>query len=129
MRREYTLLGPVPAWQAPTPCGLGQGHGQCRQFTPERPGPAVRPAGPGRYRRAAAWYNLGLTRAWLGDNPAALEALQRYLELDPSDEQAASAGALMEVLRFGVGMAEQSDYQEWSFGFRCAPTHSRSWIC
>ena len=64
---------------------------------------------------AAAWYNLGLTRAWLGDDRSALAALHRYLELDPSDEQAAARGALMEVLRFGVGMAEQSDYQEWSF--------------
>ena len=27
---------------------------------------------------AAAWFNLGLARAWLGDNPAALEALRRY---------------------------------------------------
>src|SRR4051794_30107500 len=28
---------------------------------------------------AAAWFNLGLVRAWLGDNPRALEALSRAL--------------------------------------------------
>jgi tetratricopeptide (TPR) repeat protein len=67
---------------------------------------------------AAAWYNLGVARAWLGDNAAALEALQRYLELKPSDEQAAVGAALMEVLRFGVGLSDQSDYQEWSFAIQ-----------
>ncbi len=66
---------------------------------------------------ASAWYNLGLTRAWLGDNTSALDALGRYLELAPTDEQAAQAAALMEVLRTGAGMEEQSDYVEWSFAF------------
>src|SRR5262249_30979669 len=32
-----------------------------------------------------AWFNLGLTRAWLGENEAALEALDRYLELEPDE--------------------------------------------
>lgn len=63
----------------------------------------------------AAWFNLGLTRAWLGDNTAALAALDRYIELEPSEPAAAEAAALSEVLRFGQGMEEQCDYHEYSF--------------
>ncbi len=68
-------------------------------------------------REPAGWFNLGLSRAWLGDNAAAVEAFLRFLELPVSDEQATTAGALTEVLRTGEGMDEQSDYVEWSFGF------------
>ncbi|MFO0841126.1 MAG: tetratricopeptide repeat protein [Gemmataceae bacterium] len=64
---------------------------------------------------AAAWYNLGLTWAWLGDNAAALPALDRYVELEPNEAAAAEAAALAEVLRFGHGMEEQCDYLEYSF--------------
>src|SRR5207248_10597141 len=38
-----------------------------------------------------AWYNLGLARAWLGDNRAALEALDRYVALEPDEARAADA--------------------------------------
>ncbi len=68
-------------------------------------------------RDAAAWFNLGLSRAWIGDNAAAVEAFLRFLELDPTDEQATTAAALLEVLRVGVGMEDQSDYLEWLFVF------------
>src|SRR5262249_48807546 len=37
---------------------------------------------------APAWFNLGLTRAWLGDNKAALAALDRYLALENDDARA-----------------------------------------
>src|SRR5205085_1439533 len=47
---------------------------------------------------AAAWYNLGLVRAWLGDNVHALEALDRYVALEPDEARAADAWALGEVL-------------------------------
>jgi tetratricopeptide (TPR) repeat protein len=63
---------------------------------------------------AAAWYNLGLTRAWQGDHPAALEALDRYVVLEPDTDKAAAAWALAEVLRLGQGMEEQADYVEHS---------------
>jgi tetratricopeptide (TPR) repeat protein len=63
---------------------------------------------------AAAAYNLGVARAWLGDNAAALEALDRYVTLEGDEARAAEAWALGEVLRCGYGMAEQSDYQEHS---------------
>jgi tetratricopeptide (TPR) repeat protein len=66
----------------------------------------------------SAWFNLGLTRAWVGDNRPALEALNRYVELEPDEENATAATALMEVLRFGEGMGDESDYHEFSFAFR-----------
>jgi tetratricopeptide (TPR) repeat protein len=66
----------------------------------------------------AAWYNLGLVRAWLGDNRAALEALDRYIEQEPDENRAGTAAALGEVLRFGHGMEDQADYVEYSALFQ-----------
>jgi tetratricopeptide (TPR) repeat protein len=63
---------------------------------------------------AAAWYNLGLTRAWLGRNADALEALDRYVALEPREDEAASAWTLGEVLRLGQGMEDQADFVEYS---------------
>jgi tetratricopeptide (TPR) repeat protein len=63
---------------------------------------------------AAAWYNLGLARAWLGRNADALEALDRYVALEGNEGEAAAAWALGEVLRVGQGMEDQADYVEYS---------------
>ncbi len=63
---------------------------------------------------AAAWYNLGLTRAWLGQNGAALEALERYVALENDENKAAAAWALAEVLRCGQGLEDQADYVDHS---------------
>jgi tetratricopeptide (TPR) repeat protein len=63
---------------------------------------------------AAAWYNLGLVRAWLGRNADALEALDRYVALEANEADAAQAWALGEVLRVGQGMEDQADYVEYS---------------
>jgi tetratricopeptide (TPR) repeat protein len=60
----------------------------------------------------AAWYNLGLTRAWLGDNRGGIEALDRYVALAPDEATAAAAWALAAVLRCGHGMEDQADYIE-----------------
>jgi tetratricopeptide (TPR) repeat protein len=62
---------------------------------------------------APAWFNLGLTRAWLGDNLRAISALDRYIELIDDDAQAEEAGALAEVLRCGDGLEEVADYLEY----------------
>jgi tetratricopeptide (TPR) repeat protein len=67
---------------------------------------------------AAAWFNLGLVRAWLGDNAAALEALNRYIGLESDEAKATTAAALTEVLRCGHGMEEQCDYREHAFAFQ-----------
>ena len=57
-------------------------------------------------------------RAWLGENRAALEALEHYVRLEPDEGRAASAWALAEVLRFGQGMEDQADYVEHSALFQ-----------
>jgi tetratricopeptide (TPR) repeat protein len=67
---------------------------------------------------AAAWFNLGLAHAWLGDNTAALEALGRYVELEADDNAAAEAATLMEVLRCGHGQEDQGDYREHVFTYQ-----------
>jgi tetratricopeptide (TPR) repeat protein len=61
-----------------------------------------------------AWYNLGLVRAWLGDNASALEALDPYVALEADEQRAAAAWAMAEILRFGQGMEDQADYVEHS---------------
>lgn len=64
---------------------------------------------------SAAWFNLGLARAWLGDNAGAIEALDRHVAVEADEQQAANAWALAEVLRLGRGMEEQADYREYSY--------------
>jgi len=77
------------------------------QATVERSGP-----------RTAAWFNLGLTLAWLGQNREAIEALDRSITLEPDDNLAVEAGLLSSVLRLGYQMEEYADYLEYSFDFR-----------
>ncbi len=60
----------------------------------------------------AAWFNLGLTRAWLGEQPAAVDALNTSVEKDWDDARAEEAAALVEVLRCAQGMENDSDYLE-----------------
>jgi tetratricopeptide (TPR) repeat protein len=67
---------------------------------------------------AAAAYNLGLARAWLGENGPALEALDRYVTVETDEAKAADAWALAEVLRCAYGMDEQSDYHEYSVAYQ-----------
>jgi tetratricopeptide (TPR) repeat protein len=67
---------------------------------------------------AAAWFNLGLARAWLGENPAAVESLDRYVTLEPDEEKAGEAWVLAEVLRCGHGMEEQADYRDYSAAYQ-----------
>src|SRR5579885_3568076 len=67
---------------------------------------------------AAAWHNLGLARAWLGDNAGALDALDRYVALEPDEGRAAQAWALAEVLRCGHGLEDRADYVDYSAAFQ-----------
>jgi tetratricopeptide (TPR) repeat protein len=69
---------------------------------------------------AAAWYNLGLLRAWLGANGPAVDAMDRYVALEPDEKKAADAWALAEVLFCGEGMEERTDYSEYSVFARIA---------
>lgn len=63
----------------------------------------------------AAWFNLGLVLAWLGEQPKAVAALVRSVELETDDYRAEEAGALAEVLRCGYGMENDSDHLSHSF--------------
>ncbi len=67
---------------------------------------------------AAAWYNLGLVRAWLGDNANAIEALGRYVAEETDERIAAAAWALAEVLRLGQGLTGFSDYIQYRVTYR-----------
>ena len=67
---------------------------------------------------AAAWYNLGLARAWIGENAKAIEALDRFVALETNEAAAGEAWALAEVLRCGHGMEEQADYRDYSAAYQ-----------
>ncbi|QEL18929.1 SEC-C domain-containing protein [Limnoglobus roseus] len=60
----------------------------------------------------AAWFNLGLVRAWLGEQPQAVEALNKSLELEVDDYRAEETAALAEVLKCAQGMEADADYVE-----------------
>jgi tetratricopeptide (TPR) repeat protein len=59
-----------------------------------------------------AFYNLGLSQAWLGNNAAAVEALEKYVSLEDDENRATQAWTLAEVLRCGQGMEDQADFVE-----------------
>ncbi|MFO0822403.1 MAG: tetratricopeptide repeat protein [Gemmataceae bacterium] len=63
----------------------------------------------------AAWFNLGIVLAWLGEQPKAVDALQKSIDLETDDYRAEEAGALIEVLRCGSGMEADADYVSHSF--------------
>jgi hypothetical protein len=69
-------------------------------------------------QNAAAWFNLGLARAWLGDNKGGLEALDRNVALETDETRAAAGWALGEVLRLGSGMEDQADYVEYAVTYQ-----------
>ncbi len=66
-----------------------------------------------RHGSISAWLALG----W-GTIPAALEAIQRYVEMEADENAAGEAAALMEVLRCGQGQEDECDYQEHAFGYQ-----------
>jgi tetratricopeptide (TPR) repeat protein len=63
---------------------------------------------------AAAWHNLGLVRAWLGENESAIDALEQYVELESDEDRAAEAWSLAELLRLGEGMTARCDHFEYT---------------
>jgi tetratricopeptide (TPR) repeat protein len=69
---------------------------------------------------ADAWHNLGLVRAWIGDNKGAVAALDRFIDSTPDNATAVEAATLGEVLRFGYGMDDACDYQEFTAAARIA---------
>ena len=61
---------------------------------------------------AAAWFNLGISKAWLGDNDGAIAALERNVQLDRDEERAARNWALAEVLYCGHGLENKANFVE-----------------
>jgi tetratricopeptide (TPR) repeat protein len=57
----------------------------------------------------AAWFNLGIVLAWVGEQPKAVEALNKSIDLETDDHRAEEAGALVEVLKCAQGMEADSD--------------------
>ena len=67
----------------------------------------------------SAWYNLALTKAWLGDNEAALQALDQYVQRETEDDAVAEAWAMGEVLRCGHGLDKtEADYVDYSYTYQ-----------
>jgi tetratricopeptide (TPR) repeat protein len=71
---------------------------------------------------ANAWHNLGLSRAWLGDNKGALAALDQFIDRTDDTAAAVEVATLCEVLRFGYGMDDTCDYQEFTATARITDT-------
>jgi len=112
-RREYKLQGAdpkrSPAWKnAFEAARSGRLTEAEKAFTELAKAPKVDPA---------TWYNVGLIRAWLGNNRGALEALEKYVETERDEVKAAEAWALAEVLRLGDDMIEAADYLQHSVSF------------
>ncbi len=63
----------------------------------------------------AAWFNLGVVLAWIGEQPKAVGALHKSIELETDDHRAEEAGALIEVLSCGHGMEADTDHLAHGF--------------
>jgi tetratricopeptide (TPR) repeat protein len=117
-RREYAFrTAPTPAarpaWdQALEGAATGKLADAVRAF--EQLTAAEQGADAPRSQDPAAWFNLGLARAWCGDNRGAIDALDQSATLDTDDGRATEACVLAEVLRCGYGMEELANYLEYS---------------
>jgi tetratricopeptide (TPR) repeat protein len=56
------------------------------------------------------FFNLGLSRAWVGENRAAIEALDEYVRQASDEQDAAEAWALADALRLDGGDGIESDH-------------------
>jgi tetratricopeptide (TPR) repeat protein len=109
-RKEYQFLAPPPDLPALARSSWDRALGSATNLRLADLVRLFEPLAQQAPSNAAAWYNLGLSRAWLGDNAGALEALEHYLDIEPDEGRAISAATLMEVLRCGAGMEDQTDY-------------------
>jgi len=75
-------------------------------------------ANPTHPQALAAWFNLGVVRAWLGENADAIDALAQSIQLETDLPRITEAGALIETLLCGEGLEEQSDYIEHRLFFQ-----------
>lgn len=61
----------------------------------------------------AAWFNLGLTQARLGESTPAIQSLLRSLELENDDYRAEETATLIELLRTEEGREQESDFVQY----------------
>ncbi len=102
-RKEYAFRPPVPASAAAgARLSLSEAVRLFDEQTKAEP------------ESAAAWFNLGLAKAWLGDNAGALDALDRHVSLEADEAKAGEAWALGEVMRHGAGLEAQADHLDTS---------------
>lgn len=66
----------------------------------------------------AAWFNLGVAQSWLGENRKALDAFDRYLDLESDEEKLTLAGTLQEILRCGQGLENDADYKQYATDYQ-----------
>src|SRR5262249_25319187 len=114
-RREYPLLPPASTARAGSRASWDQalaGATTGRLADVARGFEAITKEEPSD---AAAWYNLAVGKAWLGDNQGALQAIDRYIDLETDEARATTATTLAEVLRTGAGLEEECDYHEYAF--------------
>ncbi len=118
-RRGYTLRQPRAALTTDAATAWEQALAQSSKLAPLGQQRSAFEFLTSRYPEdAAAWYNLGLIWAWLGEHPQALDAFHRSVELDGEEATAAETVAMCEVLRCGRGMEQQSDYRDLRVVFR-----------
>jgi tetratricopeptide (TPR) repeat protein len=58
----------------------------------------------------AVLFNLGLIRAWMGENAKAVETLGKYVEMESDESRAADAWKLAQTLMFARGLEDQADF-------------------
>jgi tetratricopeptide (TPR) repeat protein len=121
-RQEYTFLPPAPSAGGERRAAWDRALAGARQARLQDAARAFDELTKADAGDASAWYNLGLARTWLGENAQALDALDRYVALEPDEDRAGAAWALGEVLRQGSGMEEQSDHVEHSVTYQLRDT-------
>jgi tetratricopeptide (TPR) repeat protein len=117
VRRDYHLLPPTPAVSGDRRAAWDRALGSA--ITP-RLGDLARlfeQLTKDDASDVSAWFNLGIARAWIGDNRGALDALNQYLEREPDETKTTPAATLMEAVRCGHGLEDDCDYLEYSFAF------------
>ena len=109
-KREYSLLPPPAirerqnAWnKAAKTHGAGRLSGMAKMFEELTSSDK---------NDTAAWFNMALTQAMIGNNAKALDALEKYFQLETDEGRLIVATGLSLVLRCGSGLEQKCDFVE-----------------
>lgn len=112
-RRDYSLLPPPAtrdrqaAWnKAAKTHGAGRLSGMAKMFEELTASDK---------NDTAAWFNMALTQAMIGNNAKALDALEKYFQLETDEGRLIVATGLSIVLRCGNGLEQKSDFLDHLF--------------